>query len=47
MKPSDFGVNGGWYGIRSTSALVNKFLVGDHLTFIYQKRKVKKHEILF
>jgi hypothetical protein len=29
MKPSDFGVNGGWYGIRSTSALVNKFLVGD------------------
>ena len=25
MKPSDFGVNGGWEGLRTTKALVNKF----------------------
>ncbi|MCP9200957.1 RagB/SusD family nutrient uptake outer membrane protein [Gramella sp. GC03-9] len=26
MDPADFGINGGWAGIRTTSALVNKFL---------------------
>lgn len=28
MDPADFGVNGGWGGTRSTSALVNKFSSG-------------------
>ncbi|MFV8224503.1 RagB/SusD family nutrient uptake outer membrane protein [Christiangramia aquimixticola] len=26
MEPDDFGINGGWAGLRTTSALVNKFL---------------------
>lgn len=26
MNPDDFGINGGWAGLRTTSALVNKFL---------------------
>lgn len=26
MDPDDFGINGGWAGLRTTSALVNKFL---------------------
>lgn len=25
MNPNDFGVNGGWFGLRTTSSLVNKF----------------------
>ncbi|MUP46172.1 RagB/SusD family nutrient uptake outer membrane protein [Gramella sp. BOM4] len=29
MDPDDFGINGGWAGIRTTSALVNKFLDDD------------------
>ncbi len=29
MKPADFGVNGGWGGIRTTSAFVNKFEASD------------------
>lgn len=29
MNPEQFGVNGGWGGIRTTSALVNKFGAGD------------------
>jgi hypothetical protein len=27
MNPSDFGINGGWYGLRTTKNLVNKFSV--------------------
>ncbi len=27
MNPADFGINGGWYGLRTTKALVNKFTV--------------------
>ena len=27
MNPADFGINGGWYGLRTTKALVNKFSV--------------------
>lgn len=29
MNPGDFGVNGGWGGLRTTSALVNKMGTGD------------------
>ena len=30
MNPTDFGVNGGWFGLRATKALVNKFdLIND------------------
>jgi len=29
MPPNEFGVNGGWGGIRTTKNLVNKFPVGD------------------
>ncbi len=30
MDPTDFGVNGGWFGLRTTKALVNKFdLIND------------------
>jgi hypothetical protein len=28
MDPDEFGINGGWAGIRTTSALVNKFQIG-------------------
>ncbi|MBF0693868.1 MAG: RagB/SusD family nutrient uptake outer membrane protein [Flavobacterium sp.] len=28
MNPAEFGINGGWAGIRTTSAFVNKFPVG-------------------
>ena len=28
MKPEDFGINSGWFGLRTTSALVNKFQLG-------------------
>ncbi len=28
MNPENFGINGGWAGIRTTSALVNKFQLG-------------------
>jgi len=27
MNPSDFGINGGWYGLRTTKNLVNQFIV--------------------
>ncbi len=27
MNPADFGINGGWYGLRTTKNLVNKFSV--------------------
>jgi len=27
MNPSEFGINGGWYGLRTTKSLVNKFAV--------------------
>lgn len=27
MDPTDFGVNGGWFGLRTTKNLVNKFIV--------------------
>ena len=30
MDPSDFGVNGGWFGLRTTKNLVNKFPVDDN-----------------
>ncbi|WP_228850423.1 RagB/SusD family nutrient uptake outer membrane protein [Aegicerativicinus sediminis] len=29
MNPDDFGIDGGWAGLRTTSALVNKFQMGD------------------
>ena len=29
MDPTDFGVNGGWFGLRTTKALVNKFELGS------------------
>ena len=29
MKPADFGVSGGWGGLRTTKAFVNKFEAGD------------------
>ncbi|SNR53383.1 SusD family protein [Lutibacter agarilyticus] len=32
MDPDDFGINGGWGGNRTTSALVNKFNTGIDLT---------------
>ena len=32
MDPADFGINGGWGGTRSTSALVNKFGTGINLS---------------
>lgn len=31
MDPADFGINGGWGGTRSTSALVNKFSTGINI----------------
>lgn len=35
MDPSDFGVNGGWAGNRTTSALVNKMENGDKRAMFY------------
>lgn len=29
MDPDEFGINGGWAGLRTTSSLVNKFLVNN------------------
>ena len=35
MNPNDFGVNGGWGGIRTTSALVNKMSANDKRAMFY------------
>lgn len=35
MDPNEFGVNGGWGGLRTTSALVNKMQAGDSRAIFY------------
>ncbi|AUC74332.1 RagB/SusD family nutrient uptake outer membrane protein [Olleya sp. Bg11-27] len=35
MDPNEFGVNGGWGGLRTTSALVNKMGTGDSRALFY------------
>lgn len=35
MNPNDFGVNGGWGGLRTTSALVNKMGANDKRAMFY------------
>lgn len=37
MNPADFGINGGWGGIRTTSAFVKKFEAGDMRGRFYTK----------
>lgn len=37
MNPADFGINGGWGGIRTTSAFVKKFEAGDTRGRFYTK----------
>jgi hypothetical protein len=39
MKASDFGIDGGWGGIRTTSALINKFTAAGIESVVVARQK--------